>query len=178
MDTLFLPQANLLLACLETALAANPNPPAKICLAWDDPIANLGLDGDDCCEGTAYVNMIEYYPSSNLFPDRTIERQSGPCGVVAWALRLQATVFRCWPDDGLTRISCAEQTAAVEQLYHDAQAIRTALCCFKAANQAGLTPANRGLLIAITDNQPIAPQGGCAGNKGTVSVQVPQCGQC
>lgn len=170
MDRQFLDQANLLLTCLGAALDANPNPPAKLCLTWGDPIANFGLNGDDCCNGAAYVNLIEFYPSSNLFPDRTIERQSGPCGVLAWAVRLKATVFRCWPDDGLNMASCAEITAATEQQFLDAAAVTNAMCCFQAANS--------GLLTAVTDSNPLEPQGGCAGVFGTVSVQVPNCGSC
>ena len=170
MDVQFLPQAEILLTCLVNALAVNPNPPAKACLTWGDPIADMGVDGDDCCEGVAYVNLMEFYPSSNLFPDRTIERQSGPCGVLAWAVRFQATVFRCWPDDGMTRISCADRTAAVTQLFHDSQAIRQALCCFREAN--------RDYLVAVTDAQPTGPLGGCAGVYGTVSVQLPNCDIC
>lgn len=169
-DVQFLQQANYLLDCLGTALNNNPNPPAEICLTWGSPIADLGLDGSDCCNGTAYVSMLEYYPSSNLFPDRTIERQSGPCGVLAWALRLEVSVFRCWPDEGMRRISCTTRTETVTQLFHDAQAIRAAMCCFQQINQ--------GLLVAVTDAQPIDPMGGCAGNFGSVSVQVPNCDQC
>lgn len=170
MDTQFLTQANLLLECLTAALNENPNPPAKICLTWGDPIADLGVYGSDCCDGAAYVNLMEFYPSSNLFPDRTIERQSGPCGVLAWAVRLQATVFRCWPDDGFARIDCPTRTAAAEQQFHDAQAIRKALCCFQKVNQ--------GYLTAITESNPIEPAGGCAGVYGRVSVQVPNCDLC
>jgi hypothetical protein len=170
-DTQFLTQANNLLNCLCAALAAGPNPPEKCCLTWGDPIADFGQDGNDCCGGAAYVRMLEFYPSSNLFPDRTIERQSGPCGIVAWALRLEMTIFRCWPtDDGIHRIPCEDLTAATEQLFHDARAIREALCCFRAVN--------RDLLIAVTDSVPIDPAGGCAGIVGTVSIQIPNCDFC
>lgn len=169
-DVQFLPQAELLLACLVEALAINPNPPASACLTWGDPIADIGANGWDCCEGVAFVNMREFYPSNNLFPDRTIERQSGPCGVIAWAVPFQATVFRCWPDDGLNKINCTTRTAAVTQQFHDAQAIRNALCCFRRAN--------RDYLTAITESKPIEPMGGCAGVYGQIAIQLPNCEQC
>lgn len=170
MDGQFLAQAQLLKTCFGAALDANPNPPAKLCLTWGSPIADLGLNGDDCCDGAAYVNMIEFYPSSNLFPDRTIERQSGPCGVLAWAVRFEIAVFRCWPDHGFNQLTCDEREAATIQMFHDSDAITNAMCCFQQVNQ--------GLLTAVTDSNPIEPQGGCAGVFGTVSVQVPNCGTC
>lgn len=169
-DTQFITQANYLFDCLGAALDANPNPPANRCLTWGTPIADLGLNDNDCCDGSMYVSMIEYYPSSNLFPDRTVERQSGPCGVLAWAVRFEVAVFRCWPDEGMQTISCATRLDAVTQLFDDAQAIRTAMCCFQKINQ--------GLLVAVTDSRPLDPMGGCAGNYGSVSVQVPNCNQC
>lgn len=169
-DTQFITQADYLFDCLAAALATNPNPPAKQCLTWGTPIADLGINQDDCCDGAMYVSMVEFYPSSNLFPDRTIERQSGPCGVLAWAVRFEVAVFRCWPDEGLQAIDCDTRREAVVQLFDDAEAIRRAMCCFQRIN--------RGLLVAVTDSHPLDPAGGCAGNFGSVSVQVPNCSQC
>lgn len=172
-DTQFLEWTNNLLTCFCEALAQNPNPPAVCCLTWGDPIADISVEGQECCDGAAYVRMLEYYPSSNLFPDRTIERQSGPCGVLAWALRLELTIFRCWPTGTIYQSStCAEKTAATEQLYHDAQAMRTAMCCFRTLAR------QQGLLVAVTDTTPIDPGGGCAGLQGSISIQLPNCDQC
>lgn len=169
-DHQFITAANQLLACAVEAFAANPNPPSIACLTWGDPVPNMGVDGDDCCNGAIYVNEVEFYPSSNLFPDRTVERQSGPCGVLAWAVRFQLTAFRCWPDDGMTRITCDARTAAVTQLFDDQQAIRKALCCFQKVNKNYLT--------AITEGVPLDPAGGCAGSYARVSIQLPQCDAC
>lgn len=169
-DVQFLAQAENLLNCLCAALATNPNPPAKCCLTWGDPLADFGVDGNDCCDGAAYVRMLEFYPSSNLFPDRTIERQSGPCGVVAWAVRFELTVFRCWPTPGFGTIPCTDLTAATVQLFNDGEAIRRAMCCFRTLN--------RDFLVAITETEPIDPAGGCAGIQASLAIQLPNCDQC
>ncbi len=172
-DEQFLSQQTDLLNCLCAALASRPNPPAKCCLTWGDPLADIAANGDDCCSGTAYVRMLETYPSFAFFPDRTIERQSGPCGVVAWALRLEVTVFRCWPSGDVSNAAtCAELTAATEQLMSDTSAIREAFCCLRDLNR------RQRQLVSIADITPLAPFGGCAGVQGSISVQIPQCSTC
>lgn len=173
-DEQFLLQQQYLRDCLCAALASRPNPPAKCCLTWGDPLADIAANGDDCCAGTAYVRMKEFYPSFQFFPDRTIERQSGPCGVVAWALQLEVTVFRCWPtpDDTMNLVTCDQLEAATEQLISDSNAIREAMCCFRDINR------RQRQLVSIADTNPIAPLGGCAGIQSTVAVQIPQCSTC
>jgi hypothetical protein len=172
-DQQFLAWAQVLQACFEEALSNNPNPPpGGVCLTWGDPVADFGVDGSECCDGVAYVSMMEFYPSSNLFPDRTIERQSGPCGIVAWALRLRMTIFRCWPAGDLRAPTCEEKEAAAIQLFHDGQAMRQAICCFRAAAKA------RDFLVAVTDSTPIDPGGGCAGLESSLAIQLPNCDEC
>lgn len=172
-DEQFLLQQTDLLSCLCAALASRPNPPAKCCLTWGDPIADIAQNDNDCCLGTAYVRMLESYPSFNFFPDRTVERQSGPCGVVAWALRLEVTVFRCWPVGDVNNIAtCAELTAATEQLISDTNAVREAMCCLRDLNR------RRRQLVSIADVSPIAPLGACAGVQGNITIQIPQCSTC
>jgi hypothetical protein len=173
-DEQFLQQQTDLLNCLCAALASRPNPPAKCCLTWGDPIADIASNGDDCCSGTAYVRMLETYPSFNFFPDRTIERQSGPCGVVAWALPLEVTVFRCWPTPPNTMdiVSCADLTAATEQMVSDVNAVREAMCCLRDINR------RQRQLVSIGAVSPIDPLGGCAGVQGTLTIQIPQCSTC
>lgn len=169
MDTQFLPQLNTLLDCFCAALATNPKPPAKCCVYWGDPVADIAAFGDDCCDGAAYVSLEEFYPSTNLFPDRTIERQSGPCGILAWSVRLKLTTFRCWPVPANvnSRITCEQTTSATDQMFHDAKSMREAFCCFQKVNRLYLT--------AVTQVQPISPQGGCAGLQGFISIQLPNC---
>lgn len=168
LDTMTLPLAESLLACLCEALEGTiAGAPCHCCLAVGPPPA------DYCCEcaggssGQAWVRVVEIYPTSK-FPVRTLELAK--CGQTeAYAVELELGTYRCVStlDDDGTPPTCAQTTRDVEVQLDDAAAMRHAVCCFQA--QEG------GRVLVRGSWQPIAPAGGCAGGIMRVTVAVYDC---
>lgn len=173
-DTLLLPEAALLLECLEAALLANPNPPLDICLrAGDHVVQDVGIPGfsrDSCCRGQAYVRIVGFYMTggdTTPFPSPSTDAPLSPCGIPAWGLQLEMGIFRCVRTD--RSLTCTEWGVAMAQQMTDAKAMRAALCCFEALHDPST--------VAVGTWSPAGPDGGCIGSTWPVSVEVLNCGE-
>lgn len=160
------PVADLLVACLGQEVAKVANPPAVTCLRPGDQVALLvSTVRDECCEGLAWVRVVNIYPS-NSFPQQDVTVAG--CGVMAWAAVLEMGVARCAPTPPAEDIpSCEEWTDATYAQLDDAAAMRRALCCFAAAEPRRL------LLPGIW--QPLPIDGGCMGGTMLVTVAIGDC---
>lgn len=134
-DTVILPMANDLLACLAAQLALNPDPPADACLRAGDQVlqdvdAGTGID-KVCCPGLAYVRIGNMFPSSN-FPEPDSQPVKGNgCFPVGWVVELVMGVVRCIPGMGTTAgPTCADWTSVATHDANDLDAMRKALCCW------------------------------------------------
>ena len=135
-DSVILPMANSLLACLAAQLALNPDPPADACLRAGDLVihdVDAATSRDKvCCPGLAYVRIGNMFPSSNFpDPDNEPSRANGGCFPVSWAVELVMGVVRCVPGMGSTAgPTCADWTLAATHDANDLDAMRKALCCW------------------------------------------------
>lgn len=158
-----LPLAHLLLDCLRGAVTGtHPNPPLHFSLRIGEEIAqDLSQYDDLCCEGLAYVKIMNTYPSDN-FPEPNDTYT--PCGANQWAVDLELGVLRCAPVGTIDYVPTdADWTAAVEQVAHDQAALRQAVACFRDQ----LEPGTPWIPRAGTS---ISPQGGCTGSTQVVTV--------
>lgn len=157
-DTQILVMANAMLACLCAALNANPNPPDHCCLRVEPQIPqDLSQLTNICCEGLGYVSMADVWPSSASFPENDIVRQANAvCPPPAWGVQLKVGVLRCAPDTS----DCDAQLAAFTQEAHDSQALRKAVCCFRAWMNSGTVPEFLGMSF-VAERQNKYVQGDC-----------------
>lgn len=158
-----LPLAQLLLSCLQEALTTDhPNPPLHFSLRIGEEIAqDMSQYNDLCCEGLAYVKIVNTYPSDN-FPEPNDTYI--PCGANQWAVDLELGVLRCAPVGDIEYVPTdAEWTATAEQVAHDQAALRQAVACFRDALEPGTPWIPR-------NGAPISPQGGCTGCTQVVTV--------
>jgi hypothetical protein len=155
--------SNKLLACFCAALAANPSPPVYCALRGGEEVAqDLGARvGDECCEGLGYVKVASIYPATN-FPEQ--DTFSYEC-VRAWAVEFELGVFRCAPGQVGSLVPAAAWLATAQQLMHDAQAMRQAICCL-----IDQLPPGTGQLPGAW--VPLGPQGGCIGGTMAFTVQI------
>lgn len=161
------PVVDILVACLEQAVATVPKPPKVTCLRPGEQVALMlsSAGRDECCEGLAWVRVASIYPS-NTFPAQDITVAG--CGVVAWAATIELGVARCAPTPPAEEIpSCEEWTDATYAILDDAAAMRRALCCFAAAEKYRL------MLPGIWTPLPI--DGGCMGGTMLVTVAIGDC---
>lgn len=134
-DTVIAPLANGLLSCFDEALAANPNPPAQVCLRAGDQIlhdidAQSGVDVT-CCPGLGYVRLGLLVPSMDFPAPDVRPYKPGGCGPSSWSLELFLGTVRCIPGMGdPSGPGCADWTAVATQEMHDIDAMRQALCCW------------------------------------------------
>lgn len=134
-DTVVLPAANRLLACLAEQLSLNPNPPANVCLRAGDLFIQ-DVDGSisvdkACCPGTAYVRITDKYPASDFPNPDTTPAKRNNCMPHRFAVQLIMGVARCVPGMGTPEgPDCADWTAAATQDANDLDAMGKALCCW------------------------------------------------
>lgn len=131
-DTIILPLANSLLACLIEQLALNPDPPANACLRAGQLVihdVDAGASTDTvCCPGLAYVRIGTVFPSTD-FP--TPDPRNDKCLSLARALELTAGVVRCVPNMGSTHgPDCTDWTTAATHDANDIDALFKAICCW------------------------------------------------
>jgi hypothetical protein len=167
--------ASAVLACLCTAVNANPNPPLFCRYQIEtDPPEDVAPD-DLCCQGLAYVATGDLWPSTASFPDADVVRQvQGNCPPPAWGVEFRLGIMRCVPGTDLIP-STAEQQAAFLQDLDDAQALRAASCCVRTI------PASVPWLIGfnvVVGRQSKTVQGGCVNRFVPVSFQFPNCETC
>jgi hypothetical protein len=156
--------ANELLACLETALLAGPNPPppTKIMLrAGAEVTPLLGTGTDECCTGLGWVRIQGI----------TGVRELGDLGNVSCfqnerTLTLELGVARCAPSSDVTTVPNEDQWAAAAfQLDADAGAMEVAICC-----AFGDLEGSAAEEVAVGEYQPFGVDGNCIG--GTMLVRI------
>ena len=171
-DTVILPAAQSLLACLAEQLALNPDPPAEACLRAGDTVlhdidAGTGTD-KVCCPGLAYVRIGRMYPSSNFpEPDTQPAKQDG-CFPVMWAVELVMGVVRCVPGMGSTAgPTCADWTLAATHDANDLDAMRKALCCWQPTLRRGR--------LWLAQESTVEMTADCIERQLPLLLQIPKC---
>lgn len=159
--------AQQLLTCLDATTALLPDPPGIIALRPGVQAELLISQYDDeCCQGMAWVRLVNLFPSSVAFPTQDVTYTR--CGPVQWAAVFELGVARCAPTpDGSTLTSAQQWIAATEAVLADADAMRCAIECFVETNPMMMTQAGMW--------QPLPTDGGCMGGVQLVSVGVPDC---
>lgn len=170
-DTVVLPMAQALLACLEDQLLANPDPPAQFCLRAGDTVlhdADAGSSTDTvCCPGLAYVRIGTKFPSSNFPEPDTVPGGKG-CFPVSWAVQLTMGVIRCIPGMGEPAgPDCADWTAVAQHDADDLDALTRAVCCW-----AATLPRTR---LWLVQDAPVQMQADCIERSMSLIVSVPRC---
>lgn len=173
-DTLLLPYANSLLACLCAATTANATvdmpAPGLCCLRAGESVALDITDAqvDECCLGVAYVRIDNFYPTggeASPFPSPSSDFPLNACAPYAWGLQMEMGIYRCLP--GRT---CEDWFFTSSRQMLDAKSMRDALCCF----MAPLDPQS----VSVTPWQSKGAEGGCIGGTMNVTVMVTNCGSC
>lgn len=174
-DQFVWPLAQQLLACLCEKTAAHEGAPAFCCYRVGTEIAHdAGQFEDLCCEGLAYVTLLDTYPSSTSFPESDIVRQaSATCAPTTWAQIFQVGIIRCVPVGDLgAGPSCIDWNAAFRQNVIDAKVLREVACCFRnfvvQNNDTFL-----GMSVVIDRQLQGNPQGGCIERTMKITAQFP-----
>jgi hypothetical protein len=170
-DTMVLPIAESLLACLCEAVAEAPNPPASCCLRPGVTVAQgVSEHEDECCEGLAWVRVVRVFPTGSDVGFPAINDDPHACSPPSYGIELEMGIYRCAPTgDAMNLPTCAEWTATAEQILDDAASLRRAWCCFRDNydNSAKL----------VGQWAPVTVQGGCTG--GTLTIMIESyCSDC
>lgn len=167
----------LLCLCEKADLAPNPPQHCSFRVGTQAP-HDLGIDGDFCCEGLAYVTLGSLFPSSESFPERDIVRQAdtGGCSPPTWGVELTASLVRCVPTgagDGMMISNREWEIAALQNIY-DTRTLQRTACCFRdyVTKQSSLLI---GMSVIIGDITQGTPQGGCIERSVGLTVQIPNC---
>jgi hypothetical protein len=167
------------LMCLCDAASRLPNPPQHCTFRiGNQPPHDLGLNGDLCCEGFAYVSLGNVFPSSEGFPQEDGSYQAGAvCAPLSWGIPLKLGIVRCAPvsTDGVSTVPDSEWEAAMLQNIYDTSTLLTAACCLRAY----VIRANDSRWLGMSEvtgnvNQG-EPLGGCVERSIDVQVQMPNC---
>lgn len=134
--------AKALLTCLCAELAANEvaDPtlvmPKRCCLraGSDIPFDITDSGVDLCCQGEAYVKIVDFYPSA-AFPEPDQPTANG-CQMARFTLALELGVLRCIPDQP----TCEESDFALRRNMADAEAAFRAACCWGTAMNTPTLP--------------------------------------
>jgi hypothetical protein len=171
-DTVILPAAQSLLACLAEQLALNPDPPAETCLRAGDTVlhdmdAGTGTD-KVCCPGLAYVRIGQMYPSSTFPEPDTVPATQDGCFPAMWAVELVMGVVRCIPGMGSTAgPTCADWTLVATHDANDLDAMRKALCCWQPTLRRGRLWLAQASTVEMTAD--------CIERQLPVLLQIPKC---
>jgi hypothetical protein len=166
-DTLLLPTAYELLACLCEALAIEaPLPDGFSCCirAGDETIQDMGVFYDECCSGMAYVRIDGFYPTGAPdapFPSPSSDFALTKCAPYAWGLVMEMGVFRCMSAE---QVSCEEWQEVASQQMSDAKAMRAAICCFMGQRESGD--------ISVGAWTPKGREGACIGGIWPVTAMI------
>lgn len=171
-DTMVIPYAERLLACLCTELETSLAGAVCACclrpgghLVTMDTCTSCGCDGPN---GQASVQVTDVYPSAK-FPRKGIDTWDEPCRSATWVAELTMTVYRCVSvigDDGQPP-ACADLDRDARRIQSDRAAMMRAFACCD-WNTTGDYTAR----VVPGTWTPVPPQGGCAGGFMTVLVDV------
>lgn len=161
--------AQELLACLETALAAGPNPPPsdKIMLrAGSEVTPLLGTTTDECCTGLGWVRVSRVSGVRQLG-----DLDNVSCFQRERTLELELGVARCAPLSDTSTVPTEDQWAAAAlQLDADMGAMEAAVCC--AFNDLEGSAAEE---VSVGDYAPFGVDGNCIGGTMTVLIRMSNC---
>ena len=172
MDTLVLPFASRLLACLCSELAKTIGGPTCQCSLRP---GTAPPPSDICCScsggnGQASVQVTRIFPViAGRFPQQGVSGQLDNCAAYEWAAEMTMTVYRCVSvvdEQGFP--SFDELMADSRKILDDAQAMRRALLCCDWRDDAAGDPQP----IVPGEWRPIDPQGGCSGGSQSVIVAL------
>jgi hypothetical protein len=161
--------AQELLACLETALAAGPNPIASqyvMLRAGDQVTPLLGTNDDECCRGLGWVRV------AGMTGVRTLgDLDNVSCFSQERTLVLEMGVARCAPSSDITSVPTEDQwTDAALQLDADHGAMEAAVCC--AFGELDGTAAEE---VAVGDYRPFGVDGNCIGGTMLLNIRMSAC---
>lgn len=171
-DTVILPMATSLLACLQAELALNPDPPAEACLRAGDQVlhdVDAATSTDKvCCPGLTYVRIGPMFPSANFPEPDTLPARSTGCFPLGWAVELTMGVVRCIPGMGSPAgPTCADWTLAATHDANDLDAMRRALCCW-----APTLPKTR---LWLAGSSTVEMSADCIERQFPLTVTIPKC---
>jgi hypothetical protein len=169
-DPMASPLAYEMLACFEQELDKEATPPKYRGRRPGQVVDHLlSTTSDECCEGSAWVRVASFFPSSGKFPEQDQDPLNS--GTRAWAVTLELGVVRCAPTPDENSIpSTAQWNAVADAVDDDAASMRRAICCFIEASPT----ARRGYVLPL-DWQPLDVEGGCVGGTLRVIVRGPAC---
>ena len=158
-----------LLACLETALLAGPNPPpvTKIMLRAGSQVTPLLSTGtDECCTGLGWVRVASVSGVRELG-----DRENVSCFSQERTLVLELGVARCAPVGDLATIPNEDQWAtAALQLDADMGAMEAAVCC-----AFGDIEGSAAEEVSVGAYEPFGVDGNCIGGTMMVNVRMTNC---
>lgn len=179
-DTLVAPTLRQILACMAATVASVPNPPAHYrVVPGIEVYPALGTDGnggvvvlDECCEGVAWVRMVDGpYPTAE-FPNEEAWYPDHPTSL---AITVEMGVLRCGGGPGIELAPTDAQWGADAQAVEDDKAaLRRAFCCIEALIQSGPT-LMQDVVYGPGRWQPAQGDGNCMGGSLQVTVQLPYC---
>lgn len=161
--------AQSLLACLEAALLAGPNPPpaSKVMLrAGAEVTPLLGTGTDECCTGLGWVRIARVSGVRALG-----DRENVSCFQQERDVVLEMGVARCAPSAPVSGVPTEDQwTAVALQLDADHEAMEAAVCC--AFGDVDDLPAEE---VAVGAYEPFGVDGNCIGGTMTVTLRMTNC---
>lgn len=157
-----------LLACLQTALLAGPNPPPedKIMIrAGSEVTPLLGTLTDECCTGLGWVRI------ASISGARDLNDSLLGCFGSERILTLELGVARCAPSPTLQAPPTEDQwLASAAQLDADQGAMEEAICCAFGPETDFLYNAR-----AVGEYLPFGVDGNCIGGTMTVLLNYDAC---
>lgn len=161
--------AQELLACLEVALLAGPNPPpvSRIMLrAGREVTPMLSTVDDECCSGLGWVRNVGVSGVRQLG-----ELDNIVCFEQERTLTLELGVARCMPTpEASVLVSKDQWTAVALQLDADMGAMEAAICC-----AYGDLEGSRAEEVSVGGYEPFGPDGNCIGGTMTVRIRMSNC---
>lgn len=161
--------AQELLVCLETALAAGPNPPpaSRIMLrAGAEVTPMLSTLDDECCSGLGWVRIASVSGVRQLG-----ELDNVTCFQRERTLTLELGVARCMPTPDASALVTEDQwTAVALQLDADMGAMEAAVCC-----AFGDIEGSAAEEVSVGAYQPFGVDGNCVGGTMTVLIRMSNC---
>lgn len=174
-DTMIAPIAQQVLDCFCAALITEHGVATMLeggtrpsqCCYRPGELASMdaSLYEDLCCSGLAWVRVTDMFSSSTDFPTPDTLNVWTGCGPMAWGVVFELGVMRCAPTGSVAAVpTCEEWMALQANIFKDAKAMRTAMCCLKNLYDPGS--------LAIGSWEPLPTTGGCAGSTWELTVQV------
>lgn len=161
--------AQELLACLETALLAGPNPPPanKVMLrAGSEVTPLLGTSTDECCTGLGWVRIAGISGVKQLG-----EADNVSCFAQERMLTLEMGTARCAPSAPVSGVPTEDQWLATAlQLDADQGAMEAAICC-----AFGDIEGSAAEEVAVGPYEPFGVDGNCIGGTMQVFIRMTAC---